>query len=145
MRSLVVRATLLGLYSRTGNIFQGDPHMKITLASAAAVIGLLFLGTPSQAASILTNGSFETPDLPTPNGHLFDVTDNSITGWTVTTGSVDLVTDTCCGTIAADTGNQFVDLVGSNFIGGISQQFTTVANQTYSLSFAYSHNTGVPS
>lgn len=111
-----------------------------------AGLGLIFLlaAAHSAGANQITNGSFESPALTTPD-HVFDVGpgDNTITGWTVTTGSVDLVTDTCCATLPADTGKQFIDLVGSNFTGGISQQFATVANQMYSLSFAYSRNTGV--
>lgn len=55
------------------------------------------------------------------------------------------ITDTCCSTIPAHSGKQFVDHVGSNGTGGISQQFCITPNQQYVLQFAYSHNTGVSS
>jgi choice-of-anchor C domain-containing protein len=114
-------------------------------AIAALTLISVFAGSHQAAATQIVNGSFELPDLTTPD-HLFDLApgDNTINGWQITTGSVDLVTDTCCGTLPADTGNQFVDLVGSQFTGGISQEFTTIVNQAYFLTFAYSHNAGVP-
>jgi choice-of-anchor C domain-containing protein len=114
-------------------------------AIVALALISLFAGAHQATANQIVNGSFELPGLTTPD-HLFDLApgDNSINGWQITTGTVDLITDTCCGTIPADTGNQFVDLVGSQFTGGISQQFATIANQAYYLTFAYSHNAGVP-
>lgn len=113
------------------------------MRATIAILGLvsLFAGLQPASANSIVNGSFESPVLTVPS-FKFDLLpgDPTITGWTITTGSVDLITDTCCG--AADTGHQFIDLVGTLSTGGLSQQFATVANQTYNLSFAYSNNPG---
>ena len=66
--------------------------------------------------------------------------DPSLTGWTVTNGSVE--TDVTVPTFGAPTasGNpQNLDLDG-NSAGTISQSFATIVGQTYSLDFFYSNN-----
>ena len=103
-----------------------------------AVFGLIsFLVLPqSTSANVLTNGDFESPAI----FEVFDIPAGStfITGWTVTSVSVDLTTTACC--FPAFSGNQAVDLVGSHTTGGLTQTFATIPGQIYDLTFAYSHN-----
>jgi choice-of-anchor C domain-containing protein len=121
-------------------------RVRAAVPTLALSIAALLAGFHQANANQIVNGSFEQPVLTVPD-HYFDLApgDTTITGWTITTGTVDLITDTCCGTGPADTGVQFVDLVGSQTTGGISQQFATAVNQLYSFSFAYSNNAGVSS
>jgi Protein of unknown function (DUF642) len=103
---------------------------KLAWAFAAAVLVL-----PHQAhANALTNGDFESPDLGT-FGFEFDTT--TIPGWSVI-NTVDLTTTGCC--LAAFSGHQDVDLVGTLGNGGLQQTFETTAGQQYQLTFAYAHN-----
>jgi Protein of unknown function (DUF642) len=106
------------------------------------------------AASLLVNGAFEEPAQGAPDYAAFNVgtqySTTYITGWTVTQGNVDLTTTANYGPgpNTLDLGSvQDVDLIGdttgSNGVkGGISQSFSTVAGQTYLLTFDYSHNNG---
>jgi len=129
--------------------------------SALAAIGfILFLMHPQQTkANSLINGDFEAPVQVGPNFATFNIPNAQvpipntyITGWTVFQGNVDLTTTVNYGP-GINTLNpasvQDVDLTGdvSGFPstvkgGGLAQTFTTVAGQTYRLTFDYSHNPG---
>lgn len=100
------------------------------LAIAVAAIGLA-LGTiaPSQAANIVTNGSFETGDF---------------TGWTPT-GNQTFNGVQCPGpgpSVAAGNCSAFFGPVGTT--GGITQNLTTVANAAYEIEFSFSSDGGTP-
>jgi len=78
---------------------------------------------------VLINGSFEADAASS-----YDVT-NPPTGWVVTDGDIDVVSDAA---LATD-GNQIVDLTGFN-PGTIEQTVETIAGVTYTLSFDYGAN-----
>lgn len=84
-----------------------------------------------QGASIVTNGDFSSGTLGTYGGG-----STAVTGWTVTGNSVDF-----CNCWSGPNGQPQIDLNG-NAPGGISQTLTTVAGQTYELTFALAANTG---
>lgn len=98
------------------------------LASAAA--------TPAAAADFV-NGSFETHSCGTPADGFTALAAGSgcITGWTVDTGSVDLIN----GYWDAHHGTHSIDLAG-NEPGSISQVFDTVVGQLYSVDYWLSGN-----
>lgn len=113
-----------------------------------SVVSLMAISRIADAATILTNGGFETPVLDSsnaPQGYL-DITAGNeavagFTGWTITTNGVDIYTNGVLGSSATVyEGVQALDLVGFGSAGGISQSFSTVIGQQYSLSFAYGHN-----
>lgn len=93
-------------------------------------------------ASLITNGSFESP-VVTPGTCLnLEVGSLAITGWEVTGESIDLC-DTAA--IQAADGQQSLDLDGfNNHRGGVIQQFPTVSGQDYLVSFQMAGNIGDP-
>ena len=95
---------------------------------AVAVIGLA-LGTiaPSQAANIVTNGSFETGDF---------------TGWTGT-GDTTFNGVDCPG--GAPDGACFAFFGPIGTLGGITQTLTTEANTLYDIEFSFAADGGTPS
>lgn len=110
----------------------------------AAAILVVAAGHAS-AGDLIINGNFSEPNAATlPNdGSVYKFVyagDPSLTGWTVTSGSVetDLTTSTF-GTSTASGNPQNLDLDG-NSAGTIAQSFATTMGQTYSLSFYYSDN-----
>lgn len=104
--------------------------------------------TAASAAELIVNGGFEDPTIVNPCCNT--VPPDSLPGWTVNFGNVNVVNGTFAsspsGTNLAFEGNQYLDLVGQGGIGSISQTFSTVAGQGYTLTFAYSHNlfSGLP-
>jgi hypothetical protein len=102
--------------------------------SAALSLSLIGAGGAAHAASLLTNGDFETAG-------------GSLNGWTITTtadGNVAAMTAAeyaaCCATTGSEpaySGNHFAAYDGGNVTGSatLSQTFGTVAGQTYALSF----------
>jgi choice-of-anchor C domain-containing protein len=111
----------------------------------AALSTAVLSAAPAQAANLLTNGGFEAPAI---GGFFqnFGSGSTAITGWTVDQlnagENVDIVNGlfTPGGPSPAFEGSQFLDLVGFGTLGSIFQSFTTVAGQSYTLNFAYSHN-----
>jgi choice-of-anchor C domain-containing protein len=99
--------------------------------SAAAVSG-------ARASNLLTNGGFESPAVGQP-GSFINETGTGVTGWTVTTNNVDVVSGGGSNP-AAFEGSQFLDLVGTGSTGGIAQSFATTVGQAYLLTFEYSNN-----
>ena len=81
-----------------------------------------------------TNGSFEMGTDPGLSAEQ-STSSTAITGWTVTSGSVDYVG----GLWQASNGARSVDLAGAS-IGSLSQTFGTVAAQSYFVTFDVSKN-----
>ena len=110
-----------------------------------AMAMLILAAGQAKAGNLIINGDFSQPDAATlPNdGSVYKFVyagDPSLTGWTVTNGSVE--TDVTIPTFGAPTasGNpQNLDLDG-NSAGTIAQSFATIAGQSYSLAFYYSDN-----
>ena len=105
---------------------------------AASVIALI--PASASAADLITNGGFENPVVASPC--CSTVPTDSLPGWTVPTGNVNVVNGTfasSAGNLAFE-GNQYLDLVGQGGVGSLSQTFNTVLNQAYTLSFVFSHN-----
>jgi hypothetical protein len=97
--------------------------------------------TPAQA-NLLTNGSFETTPL---SGGFVDISARSEPagfGWTVKTNSVNVYNGSLVfgSFFTAFDGDLALDLVGSSGAATLSQMFSTVAGETYTLTFAYSEH-----
>jgi hypothetical protein len=109
---------------------------------AAGALGLV--PTTALSAQVVTNGGFETPTVSPPC--CSTVPPDSLDGWTATPNvNVVLGTfDSTNGNLAYE-GNQYLDLVGQGGTGSIYQDLTTAIGQTYTLTFAYSHNLFTPS
>jgi hypothetical protein len=130
-------------------VTRGVQIMKRFLVAASAIASFALAGAPAQAASLLVNGGFEAPAISTFYQN-FASGSTGITGWTVDAftpsggsgGNVDIVNGnyTPGGPSPAAGGAQFLDLVGFGTVGSIYQTFSTVAGQSYTVSFAYSHN-----
>lgn len=115
-----------------------------TILGAAFAAALL---TMPAHANVLTNGSFETDVITFPFYENYGPgcsgnCGTSITGWTVTTNNVDLVSTIGGWPAPAYDGKQYLDLVGYGSTGGVSQTFNTVSGQHYNISFAYGNNPG---
>jgi hypothetical protein len=89
-------------------------------------------------ANLITNGGFETPDIGTGSFQVL----STIPGWTTSFGSGIEMQDHVAG--SPFDGAQHVEL-DSFSNSGMLQQISTVAGQTYMLSFAYSPRPGVAS
>jgi choice-of-anchor C domain-containing protein len=91
-------------------------------------------------ASIVVNGGFEQP--PIGGGYQpVSAGDPFITGWTVTSGQVDLV-HVGFGAFFANSGSQGIDMAGSPGPGSIAQDLPTIPGEPYLLSFYTSSNGG---
>lgn len=104
-----------------------------------AVVALLACGSAS-AANLVTNGSFEAPDIVGGGYVLYTTGSTAITGWTVigpAGDSVQLTPDTYAG-LQADEGRQWLDLTGIyGYDKGLrSDAFATTVGATYRISFA---------
>jgi choice-of-anchor C domain-containing protein len=86
------------------------------------------------APNLLSNGGFEAPEAPAPFLTLEAGAD--MEGWSVTSGSVDLTTESYW---EPHDGAQSVDLNGCS-PGRIAQQFATEPGRTYTTRFAYAGN-----
>lgn len=98
-------------------------------------VGMLLLPT-SSFADLVTNGSFELPDISTGTYGLF----STIPGWTAGTGVIE-IQDHVAG--SPYLGAQFMEL-DSNQSSSAYQDLATVAGETYTLSFAFSPRPGRP-
>jgi hypothetical protein len=118
-----------------------------TASFAVALCALANCAVPGHA-SLIVNGGFESP--PVAPGNFLTVNPgqeagDGFTGWTVTTGNVDVVNATAplfginWGAQASIDGAQILDLNG-NTEGGIAQSFATVAGLTYTLALWYANN-----
>ena len=110
------------------------------LSSAALAIGTP-VTLPLSSQSIVRDGSFEEAVVPSHHFSTYGA-GSSFGGWTVSTGSIDLLSDRDWQ--AAD-GRQSIDLSG-NSAGTIYQNLPTVAGTTYQVRLALAGNpTDVPS
>lgn len=108
---------------------------------AIAVAASFAIASSVLAFSGIANGSFEEPSgtvIPRPPGFVQLISGSTgITGWTVTTGSVDWID----GYWIAQDGGRSLDMTGSNGLpGAISQTFDTTVNNTYVVEFALAGN-----
>ena len=108
-----------------------QPLMK-TIATLLLTIALSCLYTSTTQATILTNGSFETDGILTAS--------TSLTGWSVISGNIDTRNSLAW---APYDSLYSLDLVG-NLPATIEQTFATNSGATYTLSFAYANNPGIP-
>jgi hypothetical protein len=109
----------------------------------AAIVAAAF-GSNAQA-SMLLNGSFESPAAPKPDAGIFFGGSTGISGWTVAADpwdSVHLVSQTVSHhamlSLNASHGSQWLDLSGPEWGGfgrGVTQTFAGSAGQWYSLNF----------
>lgn len=103
---------------------------RVVVAALALVIGT------SAGAQSVTNGSFETGPNPGSGFITLGTGDTSITGWTVSSGSIDYIG----GYWTAQDGSRSIDLAGDS-IGSISQTITGLTpGQMYTVNFWASKN-----
>lgn len=96
----------------------------------------LLISSPALAASIVTNGSFEQPNVPGQASPSFQtLTGSALTGWTISSGSIDLIGSYW----QAQDGSQSIDLSG-NETGTIYQDLATTPGAAYTLSFYLAGN-----
>jgi Protein of unknown function (DUF642) len=124
--------------------------VKRILSAAIATAGIALAMAAASAtpahANLLTNGSFETTPL---SGGFVDIPSGfepTGFGWTVKTNSVNVYDGTLVfgSFFTAFDGNLALDLVGSAGAATLSQMFSTVAGETYTLTFAYSEHPSAP-
>jgi PEP-CTERM motif len=116
--------------------------MEITmnLASRLALAAALGLGGAAQAANLVTNGSFEQPNIVGGGYVTYDTTKTDIVGWTILaptpTEVVQLTPDTYAG-LRGSEGRQWLDLTGIyGYDKGVrSASFATTVGATYEISF----------
>jgi len=78
------------------------------------------------SAATVINAGFEDPNISPDYYTVVNAGSPTLTGWNVT----------------AHTGNQAIDLAGTPGPGGVNQNITTVAGQSYLISFWVSSNGG---
>ena len=116
-----------------GRVFLGT---KPVTTDATGNVSYLFTFTTPVAVELLVNGDFEQPVVP-GTAQQFNSPSSAITGWSITSGSVDIVT------VSSDSkpvsGKQSVDLVGSG-PGVMEQTIATVPGEQYVLTLRYANN-----
>jgi choice-of-anchor C domain-containing protein len=110
--------------------------MKRLLTSVGAMLAGIMLTTGvASAVSAFNNGSFETGNDPGSYTTLTAPDSTSITGWTVSSGTIDYI-----GTYwNASDGKRSLDMSG-NGPGAINQVFSTIAGHTYTVTFDMAGN-----
>lgn len=103
------------------------------LASAA----VLALAPVAAHANLITNGTFNAPSCASASYCTYNAGDTSITGWTVTGNSVDLITGYWQ---MPPGGGNSIDLDGNGQGGVASSSFSTTNGGDYVLSFELSGN-----
>jgi hypothetical protein len=117
-------------------------HLGKMGRTALFAVAMLQASTAIVHANLLVNGSFETPVIPPATFLDFGIGGEPAGfAWTVTTNTVDIVSNGFLGGTAFD-GVQWLDLVGFGSTGGIEQTFVTTPGQQYTLFFAYANNPG---
>jgi hypothetical protein len=112
------------------------------------VFGILATAAGTSSANQIVNGGFESPAVAPAN--FLDINPGQeagfgFTGWSVTTGNVDVVNATLplfginWGAQASIDGSQILDLNGFTE-GGISQTFATILGQQYAVQVWYANN-----
>ena len=107
--------------------------MKLATRLLAAM--LVALPATAAQATIVINGSFEQGPASVGTFRTYGAGSTAITGWTVTSGSVDLIGSYW----NSSDGARSLDMSG-NAPGTIVQMLSTVAGQRYRLSFDVSSN-----
>ena len=111
--------------------------MKFQKIASVAVVALAALASNAQA-ELVTNGSFESYLLgPVSGFQTINAGSNALDGWTIGTGSVDIVN----GNYGAVSGNS-IDMLGTPGPGFLSQYLLTIVGQMYVLKFDMSSNRG---
>lgn len=111
--------------------------MKFQKIAGVAVVALAALASNAQA-ELVNNGSFESYLLgPVSGFQTINAGSNALTGWTIGTGSVDIVN----GNYGAVSGNS-IDMLGTPGPGFLSQYLLTIVGQMYVLKFDMSSNRG---
>jgi hypothetical protein len=122
----------------------------LTQFIASIFVSLVLAMSASQAATQLTNGSFETPVVPVGSFSSFAVGSSAITGWTVV-GPAGTSVSPVSGTFAqngvafiAQDGAQWLDLTGFNINSseGVAQTVGTTVGNLYQLSYFVGNTTG---
>lgn len=116
---------------------------------ALSLFALALFGSAVSAQNLVLNGGFETPSNPNLNPPFgaINVTngtpgyDVASFSWTIGGVNVDHIVNTFW---ASNSGTASLDLNG-NQLGTISQSFSTVVGETYTLSFWYTNNGQMPS
>jgi choice-of-anchor C domain-containing protein len=96
---------------------------------------LVTLWAAAAQADLITNGSFESGITPGSYTTIYAVDSTSITGWTVTAGSVDYIGSYW----QASNGSRSLDMNGLG-TGSIAQTFASTANQMYKVTFDLAGN-----
>ena len=119
---------------------KGRGRSTATLVSlAAAVLAMVWIvGTPAPAqANLVTNGSFEEgTNKPTSNFTTLSAGNTDITGWTVTSGSVDWIRTYW----TAQQGSYSLDLSGNSAGTIAATSFATTSGNWYEVDFWMSAN-----
>lgn len=111
--------------------------MKSNCLNTSLILAVAFVAAiHSTNAQIITNGSFETPDVPT--FVTISAGQTNIAPWVVNLGSVDVV-DFSFSASPAFLGQQYLDLDGIS-PGRVTQPFATTPGLSYTISFAYANN-----
>ena len=122
----------------------------LTRFIASIFVGLFLVTSVAHAATLLTNGSFETPVVPVGSFSSFAVGSSAITGWTVV-GPAGTSVSPVSGTFAqngvafiAQDGVQWLDLTGFNINSteGVAQTVGTTVGNLYQLSYFVGNTTG---
>lgn len=123
---------------------------NISVNFAAGVLAMLLGASGAHAATLLTNGSFESPVVPVGSFTVIPVGSALLTGWSVigpAGGAVAPVSTTFAQngvSFAAQDGAQWLDLTGfnNNTTEGVSQSVATTAGNQYQLSYYVGNTTG---
>jgi choice-of-anchor C domain-containing protein len=109
----------------------------LTILATLGTSGLMLVLSAgvASAASLVTNGSFEAGTNPGSYLTVNAGDSTSITGWTITSGSVDYIGSYW----QASDGVRSLDLSG-NQAGASSQSFATIPGQSYQVAFDLSGN-----
>jgi choice-of-anchor C domain-containing protein len=103
--------------------------------SFLSALALAVVASTANAQNIVTNGSFEQPVLNAGTNFATYGAGNGITGWTIQSGSIDLIRDYW----QASNGLQSLDMNG-NSPAVLSQMLTTNIGSTYNFSFFLAGN-----
>jgi Protein of unknown function (DUF642) len=110
------------------------------LSFVATAVSAIWLGGSAHAANLVTNGSFEFPNIVATNSYaLYTTGSTAITGWTAlgpANDSVQLTPDTYIGLKASD-GQQWMDLTGIyGYDKGLKSDATsTTIGSVYTVTF----------
>lgn len=127
--------------SRTSVLRLLNESVHVSNLKSSTLAALILASSTVSAANLVTNGSFESPNVVGgANYVLYTTGSTGITGWTVLgpapSASVQLTPDTFAGLKASD-GRQWIDLTGiTGYDKGLrSDVITTTLGTTYYLSF----------